>query len=186
MIRIMPAIPVVCLVVLSSLQTHAATINVPANYATIQAAINAASNGDTVVIASGTYVENIDFKGKAITVTSTNPEDPTVVAATIIDGGGSGSVVSFRTGEGSGSLIEGFTIRNGNANNGAGIHCESASPTIRDCTVSGNAGSGVYFLYGAPRIRNCTISANKSLALPASSAHPRSITAPSAGIGATQ
>jgi len=48
----------------------ASTINVPKDQPTIQAGINAASNGDTVLVAPGKYVENINFMGKAITVTS--------------------------------------------------------------------------------------------------------------------
>ena len=63
--------------------------NVPSEYATIQAAINASSNGDVVIIAPGTYTgdgnRDIDFLGKAITVRSTDPDDPSVVAATVID-----------------------------------------------------------------------------------------------------
>jgi regulator of RNase E activity RraA len=66
----------------------ATTINVPADYATIQVAIDAANNGDTVLVAPGTYVENIEFYGKAITVSSA--EGPEV---TVIDGNQSGSVV---------------------------------------------------------------------------------------------
>ena len=70
------------------------TIHVPADQSTIQAAINAAKNGDTVLVAPGTYIENINFNGKAITVTSSG--GPSV---TIIDGRAKASVVTFNTGE---------------------------------------------------------------------------------------
>ena len=68
--------------VLLALTPHtagAATINVPAGQPTIQAAINAASNGDTVLVAPGTYRENINFMGKAITVTSSGGDRKSVV-----------------------------------------------------------------------------------------------------------
>jgi len=76
------------------------TLNVPGDYATIQGAIDAAVNGDTVLVAPGTYVENIDFLVKAITVKSSSGAE-----ATVIDGGNPpdpdfGSVVTFSNGEG--------------------------------------------------------------------------------------
>ena len=77
------------------------TINVPGDYTTIQAAIDAAQTGETVLVAPGTYFENINFKGKAITVKSTSGP-----GVTTIDGGNSGTVVTFNTGEGQGSAGE--------------------------------------------------------------------------------
>jgi serine protease len=56
-----------------------ATIRVPSDRATIQAGINAAANGDTVLIAPGTYSENINFSGKAITVTSEQGPQVTII-----------------------------------------------------------------------------------------------------------
>src|SRR5262245_27769659 len=86
-------------------------IRVPSDQPTIQAAINVATNGDTVLVAPGTYRENINFGGKAITVTSeSGPRD------TIIDGGNVDSVVIFTSGEGRRSIINGFTLQNGSAN----------------------------------------------------------------------
>src|SRR5882724_7229733 len=69
-------------------------IHVPADQRTIQAAINVANNGDTVLVSDGTYVENINFNGKAITVTSVNG-----ASKTTIDGGAVDSVVKFQTSE---------------------------------------------------------------------------------------
>ena len=94
--------------------SQAAIINVPAGQPTIQGAINAASNGDTVLVAPGTYRENINFEGKAITVTSSGGP-----AVTTINGGGNGPVVLFVSGEGTGSVLSGFTITNGNSNGGS-------------------------------------------------------------------
>ena len=128
---------------------EAATIHVPADQPTIQQAISAASNGDTILVAPGTYNENINFLGKAITVASTG--GPSV---TTIDGGGTESVVTFSSGEANSSVLEGFTITNGNAsvNNlytGGGVAIFYASPTIKNNVVTNNAacsggGIGLY------------------------------------------
>jgi hypothetical protein len=98
---------------------------VPAEYLSIQAAINAASAGDTVLVSPGIYYENLDFKGKAITVASVaGPQ------ATIVDGQHSGAVVNFSSGEGPDSVIKGFTIQNGFSSWGSGISLFATSPTI--------------------------------------------------------
>ena len=89
------------------------TLYVPQDFETIQSAIEAASNGDVVLVApnsenGGPYIENINFMGKAITVmSSAGPEETT------IDGGAKGVVVRFIKKEGPDSILEGFTIRNG-------------------------------------------------------------------------
>jgi serine protease len=112
----------------------AKTINIPADQPTIQSGINAASNGDTVLVARGIYKENIDFKGKAITVTSS-----TGPAATVIDGGNISTVVTFQTSEGMSSKLSGFTIRHGTASFGAGIYLLGTSPTITGNVFSANS-----------------------------------------------
>ena len=68
-------------------------------YDTIQEAIDAAQAGHTIIVSSDTYYENIEFDNKNITVRSSDPLNPAIVAATIIDGGGSGSVVQFLNGK---------------------------------------------------------------------------------------
>ena len=83
------------------------------DFTSIQAAIDAAGTGDTVIVYPHTYYENIYFLGKAITVKSINPQDPNIVAGTVIDAGGSGSAVTFENGEGPDAVITGFTITGG-------------------------------------------------------------------------
>ena len=120
------------------------TIRVPADYPTIQAAINAASflTSDTVLVSNGTYFENLNFAGKAVTVTSVNgPQE------TIIDGSHAGPVVNFSNGEGAGSVINGFTIQNGYNWLGSGMTLLGTSPTITGNIFQNNAEEDGY--YGA-------------------------------------
>jgi parallel beta-helix repeat protein len=140
------------------------TFTVPGDFSTIQAAINGVSDGCTVLVSDGTYTENIDFSGKAITVISENG-----AGNTTINGGGSGSVVTFNTTEGAGSVLDGFTITNGAGKDvsndlyGGGIYCSSASPTITNCIFSGNDaefGGGIYCGSSSPTITNCTFIGN--------------------------
>ena len=137
------------------------TIHVPAGKATIQAAIDAAAPGDTIAVAAGTYLENIDFKGKAIAVVSDSGP-----ASTTIDGNRVGPVVSFHTGEGAASILQGFTIKNGSSaagNSGGGVSVLAASPKILGNTIIGNAGcggAGIGVLNGSPVIQDNVISNN--------------------------
>jgi predicted outer membrane repeat protein len=148
------------------------TLNVPAKYPTIQEAIEAAVNGDTVLVAPGTYVENIDFIGKAISVISSDGP-----AQTVIDGGnpqypGLGAVVMFNNGENKDTLLEGFTIRNGTGYTippgkraGGGIYGYNTGPTLSNNVVTENTadiGGGIYLkgLYDEHLITQCVISKN--------------------------
>jgi len=140
------------------------TIHVPADQATIQGAINVANNGDTVLVAPGTYSENINFNGKAITVTSSGG-----ASVTIIDGRTNGPVVTFDTGETSAAVLNGFTVQNGSATifpnyDGGGLLINSASPTITNNIIQNNnacgSGAGIAVEGGSPRIQGNTIKNN--------------------------
>jgi parallel beta-helix repeat protein len=139
-------------------------LNVPADYATIQAAIDAANPGDEVVVQPGTYHELIDFKGKAITVRSTDPLDPAVVAATIIDGQDLGTVVKFQSSEGAGSVLRGLTIREGKGI-GGGLYI-NGSPTVEYNVIQWNNstqhGGGILVQAGSPTVQHNTVAYNVS------------------------
>ena len=134
-------------------------INVPADQPTIQAGINAAADGDTVLVADGTYIENINFRGKAVTVAShyIMDGDTNHIANTVIDGSqpshpDSGSVVTFNSGEDTTSVLAGFTITGGSgtigeytyqgatitSRNGGGIFTYNAGATIRHNMITNN------------------------------------------------
>src|SRR3989338_3488524 len=102
-------------------------------FTTIQGAINAAINGDTVLVSPGTYNETINFYGKAITVKGAK-----CASQTIIDGGGLGTVVYFGSGEGNNSVLDGFTIKGGSAMYGGGIRAINSSPIIKNNIITGN------------------------------------------------
>jgi len=140
-------------------------IKVPADQPTIQGAINASRDGDTVVVAPGVYLENIDFKGKAITVTSSGGAE-----ATVIDGHKSGPVVSFSSGEWQTSVLEGLTLRNGQSHfpaqglgYGGGVYINYASPLLKNNRITGNfacLGGGIFVASGAPLVQGNLIAGN--------------------------
>ncbi|MFC1890302.1 right-handed parallel beta-helix repeat-containing protein [Thermodesulfobacteriota bacterium] len=146
-------------IIFCSIPAFCDTIHIPADQPTIQAGIDAAVDGDLVFVEYGTFVENIDFLGKSITVRSEWGADMTA-----IDGDPGGCVVTFSSGENGASILDGFQIRNGYQNEGGGIVILDADPTIMNCRIQDNsasdAGGGIYCVNGDPTIMNCTISGN--------------------------
>jgi nitrous oxidase accessory protein NosD len=134
-------------------------IRVPSHHPAIQEAIDAAEPGDTVLVEPGIYLENLDFHGKAITVTSeAGPE------TTVVDGQQLGPVAQFATGEGRDAELSGFTLRNGLHHDGGGVWIVDASPTVRGNIIRENVatwgGGGVLVGGGAALIEDNVISAN--------------------------
>ncbi|MFC2013084.1 right-handed parallel beta-helix repeat-containing protein [Chloroflexota bacterium] len=105
---------------------------VPSDYDTIQRAIKAANDGDTIIVAPGIYQEQVNFLGKRITVRSQNPDDVETVESTIIEWNENDHIVTFSSGETREATLEGFTIRNG----GVGIYIHRSSPTIARNIIS--------------------------------------------------
>jgi hypothetical protein len=146
-------------------------LQVPGDYETIMEAIIATPNpGDTVLVAPGVYVENVDFAGRNVTVASymLTTGDPAYIDSTIIDGDRWDCVVSFANYEDSRARLMGFTIRNGLQNFGGGIDCQTdVSPRLEDLLVIDNRavyiGGGIYCTWGStPTISRVVITRNSS------------------------
>jgi len=139
----------------------------------IQDAINAAVAGDTVEIRPGLYTGpgnyDLDPNGKAVTIRSTNPNNPDVIERTIIDPNLAGRGFFFVSGEDPNCTISGLTIRNGLAadDSGGAILCDNSNPTISNCVIKSNAADwygGALFCYSSsPEIRNCTVTGNSGI-----------------------
>ena len=152
-------------------------INTDVWYSTISAAVadESTSAVETIEVGPGIYYDNIDNTAAEndMVITSVDPDDMDLVAATIIDGGGSGTVVTFNSGETTSSVLEGFTITGGNATNGGGIHISNNSgPTVQKCIIEDNDatnGAGIFAIAnsGAPvgtrAFSNCIIRNNDAI-----------------------
>jgi parallel beta-helix repeat protein len=156
------------------LAAQAADIHVPADQPTIQAGINAAGNGDVVLVANGTYTgsgnKNLNFNGKAITVRSES-NDPTLC---IIDCQRSEGGFSFTRGETAASILSGFTIQNGKPTttglitSGNGMRCLSSSPTVTNCILAGNSeyeGGCILLQDSSATVTNCVFIGNSAESL---------------------
>lgn len=173
-----PLVPVLLLGLLSARSEAQVTIHVPADIATIQGAILAASNGDTVLVEPGVYLEhNINFLGKAIHLASVLGPEVTTIDAQV-----QGRGLILISGEGPGTVVEGFRIRNAYmaSSQGAGIQI-SGSPVIRDCIVQdcrvgsgtnssstggtggqGTWGGGMSVHSGSPLVERCRFLNNRA------------------------
>ena len=157
----------------------------PADFNNIQAAIDDSKDGDTIIVADGIYTgdgnRDIDFIGKAITVRSTDPNDPNIVATTIIDCNGTEEEPHrgfyFHSGEDANSILDGLTITNGYAKYGGGIHCglplgsppgpgppPPPPPPLPPGAVGSQSSPEILSAYNltGPTITNCIISGNYS------------------------
>jgi hypothetical protein len=146
------------------------------DFRTIQAAIDAAVDGDIVLVAPGEYVitEAISFGGKAIIVKSEAGSDETTIRMGTPADTKRGSVVVFENNENTASILDGFTITGGRGIfapsggiwTGGGIYFNASSGTVRNCIIvqnSANYGGGVICTDNSlVTLNNCTIAGNSA------------------------
>ncbi len=129
-------------------------------FCSIQPAIEAAADGDEIIVFPGVYVETINFLGKAVTLRSSVGRD-----ATTIDGQRAGTVVTCSSGEGPDTVMDGFTITGGVSGGGGGMINDGADPTVVNCAFlandGGSFGGGMYNRNTAsPTITGCVFAGN--------------------------
>lgn len=144
-------------------QIFATIIKVPADYSTIQQAINEAVDGDEIIVAPGTYNEAINFIGKKLDLHSSGGRDVTTIDATGINT----SVVTVFSGEGPRSMLTGFTITGGNTSVGGGMRVQASSPLVISCAFIDNyakmGGGAIYHQDGAMIVEDCSFINNTAL-----------------------
>jgi hypothetical protein len=153
---------------LNTFSAYSTIVYIPVNYPTIQQGINASSDGDTVLVFPGTYIENIHSNGYNVVLGSffLTTGDTSYISITIIDGD-SATVVSFYGGVDSTTILAGFTITNGSGYYG-GIFCSMSSPQIRNNLITGNsafATGGIHCNTANPIIKDNKIINNISISI---------------------
>jgi parallel beta-helix repeat protein len=157
---------ITCLTVCVLSAVVAAEIHhVPADFLTIQSAVDAALGGDEIIVAPGTYTstadEVVNMRGKEIWLHSSEGAE-----VTIIDGEETRRGILCENGETSNTIIEGFTITNGYNSFGGGMYNNNSSPTLENCTFTDNTaanlgkGGGMYNSGSDPTLTNCTFTSN--------------------------
>jgi len=168
---------VTLVILLFSLSSNATILSVKqdgsGNYTTIQAGINAASTGDTVLVWPGTYFENINYNSKSITIASLylTTQEESYIQSTIIDGNMNGSCVVISNCISENTILCGFTVQNGNGYSnllsGGGIYIDNSLVLIQNCIIRNNTaryGGGILGVGSEIYLSGSIIKENKALA----------------------
>jgi len=143
-------------------------LDVPEQFPTIQAAVDAAHGGDVIVIAPGRYTgdgnRDIDSHGKSITIRGTEPDNPSIVAATIIDCNATWQdkhrAFYFHDNLMSGAVLAGLRLTNACWSEGGAVQCRQANLNISDCVIVDNVWAGIYSSRSKLSVVRCILESN--------------------------
>ena len=126
-------------------------------YMRIQDAIHEALDGDVLTVGKGMYYENVNLGAKHLSIRSTDPNNPSIVAATVINGSQHSPTVTFNGGQAQDSGLAGLTLTGG----WSGVYCQGSSPTFTDCIVIANHDAGMDLVESSsPALKRCFIGEN--------------------------
>src|SRR3954454_14248787 len=148
---------------LCAVSAQANTLNVPTQYATIASAVNAANSGDTILVEAGTYHESLSWVGKDLTLQGAGA-DQSIIDPSAANGGPGGQCLSTQS-LSSASLLQGFTLQNGQGYYGGGMYNSSSTPRLTHCTFTGNSatyGGGMVNFGGGLVVTHCTFTGNSA------------------------
>lgn len=141
-------------------------IFVPKQYNTLQKAVDAAKDGNVIILAPGVYEETVTISRKSVMLRSENPQDEKFVASTVLDAKGNGPTISL---EDTSSTVWGITVRGGyTADKGGGIFIHGKSSSlIKGNIIEKNStdklGGGIFISQAqAPRIVGNIVRNNKA------------------------
>jgi len=159
------------ILIILTFNLHSKTIRIPVDFSTIQNGVDIAEEGDTVLVDKGVYNEQVKLREKNIVLKGNSDFESTILDGEIFADKDSSSLIYIYLGENNSTVIQNFTIKNGNGTyinkyrkrQGGAVHCTNSSFTLKNCKIidnSGYEGGALYYELSSSQIINCRFEQN--------------------------